>query len=316
MEIIRRIAVNTVLLAATAAIGMAAEPVIFSDVMVRQAKKAGDQRLVERSADLVFDDAAQRLKLRSERDPVDITYADVTKVIFEVTEHMRGYNQGAFWTSMAGAAVPGAGLASLVVAGQPVKDYLCYLEMRRTSDEPAEPYVIEVGKHSIDDVKAKMNAVFAGRTQDQPMLVGEKFERAKLKDLRSKHTVIVVKQQRPLPEILPDQALVVVVSQTPSARTSGKGTQVKLHANDRVVAVNKAGTWTFAYLNPGEYTLVSQADNANGLRMKLEAGKDYYFLQNALLGTTKTRTTLSRHSKGLVQFEASGTYYSDWKRKP
>ena len=310
---IDRLPAAAFLLLAAAAIGRSAEPVTFPDVMVRQSKKAGDQRLVDRRADLVFDDVAQRLKVKAEREPLDIDYADVTKVIFEVTEHMRGHNEGAFWTAAAGSVVPGGALASEAVAAQHVKDYLCYLEVRQ-QDGSSEPYVIEVGKHSMEAVKAKMNAAFPGRTRDQPMIIGQKINRHQLKDLSSMHSVTVLKQPRPMPDVLPDKALVVVVEQTPSARSSGKGTQVKLHANDRVVAVNKQGTWAFAYLDPGEYLLVSQADNANGLRMTLEAGQEYYFLQNTLFSGFKGATSLARHSKELVLFEASGAYYSDWTR--
>ena len=42
-----------------------------------------------------------------------------------------------------------------------------------------------------------------------------------------------------------------------AARESGHGNQYKLHANDKVVAVNKPGTYIFAYLDPGEYVLAS-----------------------------------------------------------
>ncbi|MCI0623200.1 MAG: hypothetical protein L0387_16350 [Acidobacteria bacterium] len=49
--------------------------------------------------------------------------------------------------------------------------------------------------------------------------------------------------------------------------------------------------------------------------MKLEAGKDYYFLQNVHMGMWKMQTSLARHSKELVAFEASGAYFADWKRK-
>jgi hypothetical protein len=80
------------------------------------------------------------------------------------------------------------------------------------------------------------------------------------------------KQTHPTPEIKSDKALVVVVCPSPAARYSGKGNQVKLHANDHVVVVNKMGTYGFAYLDPGEYLLVSQTENASGFQMKLEAG--------------------------------------------
>jgi hypothetical protein len=48
--------------------------------------------------------------------------------------------------------------------------------------------------------------------------------------------------------------------------------------------------------------------------MTLEAGKEYYFLQNALFSGYKGRTTLSVHSKEFGTFEASGAFYSDWTR--
>ena len=49
--------------------------------------------------------------------------------------------------------------------------------------------------------------------------------------------------------------------------------------------------------------------------LKLEAGQEYYFLQNTLYGMFKQRTSLSRNSKELVMYELHGAYYADWKRK-
>jgi hypothetical protein len=152
----------------------------------------------------------------------------------------------------------------------------------RQQDGSSRPYEIEVGKNSIEAFRAKMNAV---------------------------------KQPRSMPVVLPEKALVVVLAPTPSARASGKGKQIKLHANDRVAAVSKQGTWSFAYLDPREYSLVSQAANANGLRMALEAGHEYYFLQNALFGGFKGASTLTQHSKEFVLFKASGAYYSEGRVK-
>jgi hypothetical protein len=88
-----------------------------------------------------------------------------------------------------------------------------------------------------------------------------------------------------------------------------------LHANDNVVAVNRAGTYSFAYLDPGKYKLVSQSENANGFEMQLEAGKEYYFLQNTFQGALKWDTGLSRNSPELVMYELNGAYYSRWKQK-
>jgi len=49
--------------------------------------------------------------------------------------------------------------------------------------------------------------------------------------------------------------------------------------------------------------------------MNLEAGTDYYFLQDTFMGAWKARTALTRHSKELVMYELEGAYFSDWKQK-
>jgi hypothetical protein len=144
---------------------------------------------------------------------------------------------------------------------------------------------------------------------------GESVEPEKLADFRSKHVLKVDKQNRPVPETRADQATIVVVCPPLAARDSGKGNQFKLHANDHVVAVNKAGTYSFAYLEPGRYRLVSQSANANGFEMELEGGKTYYFLQNTFQGVFKWETKLSHNSAELVTYLMSGTYFSDWSRK-
>jgi hypothetical protein len=190
----------------------------FENVSVRQSKSDNDRRLVERSADLIFNDATRRLILKSKEQPLDASYDEITKVIFEVTEHMRGMNKKSFLGTLAGGAIVGA-----VVGGGRVRDHLCYLEYTRKGDAP-QPYVIEIAKDSIDQVKVKMNTVFPGRVQISEPLEGEKIEKQTLRDLDSKHDVKIVKHGAPFrpPETKADQALVVVVSPTPSARFAGK----------------------------------------------------------------------------------------------
>ena len=53
--------------------------------------------------------------------------------------------------------------------------------------------------------------------------------------------------------------------------------------------------------------------NANGFKMKLDAGHDYYFLQNI---TAAKRTVLSSSPKAIVLLEIGGSSLSEWKRKP
>ena len=150
---------------------------------------------------------------------------------------------------------------------------------------------------------------------EYPTQQGEKIEKETLKDLQSKHSLNEDKKQHPKPDLKADKALVVVVCPPLAARYSGKGTQYKLHANDKVVAVNKMGTYGFAYLDPGEYVLASQSENASAIKLNLEAGKEYYFLQNTFMGAWKARTGLSQQSKEIVLHEMSGAEYADWKRK-
>jgi hypothetical protein len=74
---------------------------------------------------------------------------------------------------------------------------------------------------------------------------GESLEPEKLADFKSKQVLKVDKQNRPVPEARADKATIVVVCPPLAARDSGKGNQFQLHANDHVVAVNKAGTYSF-----------------------------------------------------------------------
>lgn len=164
------------------------------------------------------------------------------------------------------------------------------------------------------EVSRKMQAVFSAKVTvavfaERVAVVDTKS----LKDGRARHDAKPDKKNQPMPELKADKALVVVVC--PSEFTLGPavaGSQYKLHANDSVVAVVREGSYSFAHLDPGDYLLVAQLSNANGFRMKLEAGQEYYFL----LDTVRDEVTaLSRHSKELVMFELNGAYFSGWKRK-
>ncbi|MBO0911233.1 MAG: hypothetical protein J2P13_05530 [Acidobacteria bacterium] len=107
----------------------------------------------------------------------------------------------------------------------------------------------------------------------------------------------------------------VVVCPVVRGGYNGRSYPFKVHANDRVIAVNKWGTYSFAYLDPGKYRMASQSANAYGFEMELEAGKSYYFLQNTFQGFVKSSTPLTRNSPELVMYLLDGSYFSDWHRK-
>ena len=281
-----------------------AENAVFEHVKIHRHRSEEKRVLVDKVGVLTFDDSAKKLLFKDDAgDNIEIGYDDVAKVQFEVTTHMRG---GALSQIVGG--IPGA-----IIAGQHVHDYWMYVA---PSKQGSEPLLVEVSKDSSEKVIHKAKAVFGDRmTVAEFSEKGEDVNKDTLKDLQSKHDLKVDKEHHPLPDLKPDKALVVVACPPLAARYAGQGNQFKLHANDRVIAVNRMGTYSFAYLDPGKYKLVSQSENANGFDMDLEAGKDYYFLQNTFQGAWKAQTALSHNTKELVMYEVDGSYFSDWKRK-
>ena len=280
----------------------AAETVKFSWVKIRRHNRERSF-LGDKDGDLRFEDASRTLTFRSDAgDDVDIPYDNITKVIFESTTRMRGGPISYF------------GLAGFIASVQKVTDYWFYLEYK--SGDHCEPVLFAIPKGSSEKVVLKARDLFGARvtmpTFDER---GEAIDPKTLSDLSSKHTFTADKKNHPLPEVKADKATVVVVCPALEARYAARGNQFKLHANDHVIAVNRAGTYSIAYVDPGKYKLVSQSENANGFEIQLEGGKEYYFLQNTFQGAFKWDTELSRNSRELVMYELDGAYYSEWKRK-
>lgn len=281
-----------------------ADDAVFEHVKIHRHRSEEKRVLVDKVGVLTFDDSAKKLLFKDDAgDNIEIGYDDIGKVQFEVTTHMRG---GALSQVLGG--IPGA-----IIAGQHVHDYWMYVA---PSKQGSEPLLVEIPKDSSEKAIQKAKGIFGDRMSVAEFSEkGEEVNKDTLKDLQSKHDLKVNKESHPLPELKPDKALVVVACPPLAARFAGQGNQFKLHANDRVIAVNRMGTYSFAYLDPGKYKLVSQSENANGFDMDLEAGKDYYFLQNVFQGAWKAQTALSHNTKELVMYEVDGSYFSDWKRK-
>ena len=287
-----------------------AQQTAFSKLWVVRNKSQKDPRLVSKSGELFLDEAGRKLTIKSEQKSSEINFDDVQKMVFEVTHSMRGYGGRAIAAQLAGGALAGA-----LVAGQQVTNYVCYLEYK-TPDGILQHSVLEFPEDRQRDVNNKLQNIFGEKATVAKFEEKEQdVEKKTLKEVQSKQNVKVDKVHHPLPEIKPDKALVVVVRPAANARYAGKGNQAKIHANDRVVLVTKIGTYNFCYLDPGEYLLVSQAENAEAIRINLEPGKDYYFIQNDRMGFWKGRTSFTRHSRELVMFHVSGAYYSDWQQK-
>lgn len=269
----------------------------FSHVKIHRHKNAQERVLVDKAGTLSFNDAAHRLIFKSNRkDSFDVPYASITKVVFDSDGHMR------------------EDMASRVIPGLKTQDHWFYFEY--PNQGVIKPVLLKLPADSSEQIIDKVTAVLGSRviSTDFPEK-GEHIDKETLPDLQSKQEIRVNTQYHPLPEARLTEATIVVVCPPLAARYAGRGIEFRLHANDHVIAVNKAGTYSMAYLAPGSYRLVSQSENANGFEMKLEAGKIYYFIQNTYQGVLKPETVLSRNSPELVTYEVNGSEFSNWTPK-
>jgi hypothetical protein len=299
-----------VLLSALALSGLCPGQTVTFAARLHRHQSAQNRVLVGRLGELTFADHVLAFQ-GDGHEKLEIPYTSVSKVVFDTTTHMRGVTPG----SVAAEFVPAVGfIAGPVARAHHVQNYWFYLEYKDGDHD--QDTLLEVGRDSFQKVIEKASSVFAAKVvvANYPEK-GAEIELSKLPDLNSKDAMRVDKVNHPTPELKPGQALLVVVCPPLRTREAGRGNQFKLHANDRVIAVNKPGTYSFAYLDPGKYRLVSQSENAYGFEMDLEGGKAYYFLQNTFQGVFKASTSLSRNSPELVNYLADGSYYSDWKPK-
>lgn len=279
----------------------------FDKVLIRFPESASDHRMVEKHLSLIFDDASKRLSGRGDSRPFDLPYDSIQKVVFDASTRSRnGVYRNLRYTLNAEATLFGT-----IMENKKVTDYWCYIESK--SDAGLNPYLLAIDRDHAQEVRQKMLSLFANRVVVADYQQFPDYDIKQLQDSDAEYKLKPDKTNQPKPELRPDKALLVVVCPSPGPRSSGHAYQNKLHANDHVVAVNGWGMYSFAYLEPGEYTLVSQRDNARGGKMTLEAGKGYYFFQDTYLGWDHL-TGLSRHSEELVMYELQGSYYANWTR--
>lgn len=289
----------------------------FDHVKIHRHKSERDRALVDKVGVLSFDDANRKFTFSKNLidkfdtpENVEVGYDSVVEVVFETTNRMRG---GGLAQVISAATLAGA-MIGPAIAGQHVSDYWFYCKYK-TGEEEKEVLLV-LPKDLAPKVIEKTSQLLGSRVviSEFPEK-GEEVKRQELADRNSKHSLHVNRENRVVAEAKPDKATLVVVCPPLAARDTGKGNQFKLHANDHVVAVNKAGTYSIVYLDPGRYRLVSQSENANGFEMQLEAGKTYYFLQNTYQGALRWQTRLSHNSPELVTYLMSGTYLAEWARK-
>jgi hypothetical protein len=297
----------------TSSLPVYAQRTVFKEVKIRRHRSSKKRVLVDKFGTLTFDDSARKLTFQAEEagDHIEISYDDVQKIVFEITTHMRG---GAVSQVIEAASIPGLVVGN-AIARQHVHDYWFYVECKCPAGDKAA--LIDVPKGYSAQVIEKARSVFGSKVTETDFAErSAEVNIENLKALKTKQVAKVDKRNHPLPGLTSDKATLIVVCPPLAARYAGTGIQFKLHANDQVIAVNRMGTYSFAYLDPGKYLLVSQAENANGFEMELKGGQIYYFLQNTFQQTiAPNQTALSRDSKELVMYLLNGSYFSDWKPK-
>ena len=277
-----------------------AQQVAFPDVKVRFSR-GKDRLLVEKGADLVFDDAGKRLIVKSSDRPANVPYDKVRRIQLE--RSIRGTDPG--------LAIAFGGLVGAAIHDDTKLASWAYIET-----EDSQPLLVMIGKESTARFREKVKEAFGDRVATVEFReTAEKIEKETQKEAKVGYDVRADKQQHPMPELKADKALIVVACPPINTRYSGKG-NAKLYLDDNVVAANEMGSYTFFHAEPGEHTLISEMGNASAIRMNFEAGKDYYFLQNTSIGWTSPQTLLSRQSKELVMYEVGGSYFASWKKKP
>lgn len=272
-----------------------------------------------RSAILVLDQSARRATVTSkEIGRVDMPYDSVEKVVIEPNVRV-SYSAGA---AIAGFALGGAAFGGRIAASidNPVDmAHTVYLEFRKPDGSSAR-MVVSVDKENVPMALRGIKDAFGDRASLAAFT--ETPEALDIKRLPTAQIRLLVKgnmANRPVPATRSDKAMVLVACPTGNGIDAVRLDKFQnwgayVVSTDQVIAVNAPGTYTFFYLDPGDYTLVSQTQDASGLRMKLEAGKDYYLIQTMYLAG-KMKSFLTRHSKELVMHEVSDLAWSEWKSK-
>jgi hypothetical protein len=294
---------------------LTAQTVTFSHVKIHRHRSPKGHSLTDREGVLTFDDVNRQITFHNamhDRFDEDIkfeaAYDSVIKVVFDSTTHIRGEGK---WTALNFISTTGIIVASAIGAKN-VQDNWLYLEYKR--GDHTERVLLMLPNGASSNVEQEAVSRFSARvvTSDFPEHSQDIPEgQLQSAEFKSKFAVKLDKKDHPFPTNKPDKATVVVVC--PKVGLDPGQDQLKLHANDRVVAINELGSYSFAYLDPGKYRLISQSDdNDSGFETELEAGKTYYFLQNRL---PHGRTVLSRNSGEVVTYLAADTYLSEWKAK-
>jgi hypothetical protein len=297
------------------------ERVVFKDIRVRFSKNSNDRSMTESPGSLIFDNTSEKLVIKSSQKLLQLAYDDVARMTLDNVIYYPGKNiakeifvGGAQDEArkrtlgriiLDGPRLPGPPLP----AWADMANLWIVIEMKMPGGG-TKSTLIEIKKEDSSAVLAMVQHLFGERVRlPETTRLGNAIDEKTLVDRNAKYTVTADKVNHPIPQIQDDKALVVAACPAKVHFEVNVVPLLKLYANGSVVAVNRPGTYSFAYLDPGEYELVTQlsglAGRTVGFKMKLQAGQDYYFFQCPLL---------SRNAKEIVLYEVEGSYYSNWQR--
>lgn len=100
-------------------------------------------------------------------------------------------------------------------------------------------------------------------------------------------------QKRGIVKNLPakqDKALVYILRPTKIGFAIG----MKVNCNDEYIGSTKGGKFLYTYLDPGNYTFQTKAENTSELSIALEGGEIYYLQQKIKIGALKARVQLEQ----------------------
>ena len=287
-------------------------------------KDDAKRRQVDLDATLTIDDSARQLVVVSKEHRRELGYDDVQKIIIEPDSHAGNIGFGAALAGFATGGLLFGGKIATAIDNPLRADHVVYVELKDAGGKSA-PLVLVLGKDVAPEGLKRIKAAF-GNLVALPEF-DEQPERLDKKQFTSVEPFEVKgsAQEHPAPVARPEQGLVVVASPLggsfrPVETNKSTPFYGKVLVNDRVLAVNAPGSYSFFYLDPGEHLLVTQAMvdkklvDVTGLRIRVEAGKEYYLTQTIYIGGGM-KSFLARHSKEVVMQEVNDLLWSEGKPK-
>ncbi len=285
----------------------------FTDIEVRYVR-ADRLEFEQDDAILTIDQKVGRLAVSSKIRTLDVTFDDIAHAIIEVNTHGKRAGFGASFVGfLAGGLLFGDLIATSI--DKPFdNDHFVLFEVKGPT--ASSSFLINVDNKAVPSVLKALKAALGEKLvvstfSERVERLGDDFDPPKVKI----HAVPTEKQH-PIAEVRRDKALIFISA--PSSimirmKSEKRGFAVPIYANGRLVGAVGPGDYTSFYADPGDYLLVGDTPSPVGLRMRAEAGREYYLTLTIYAKGFRLRSFLSRHSKEFVIFEITGSRWMDWK---